>query len=439
MRYDYLGILAVVVFSMWSAGVKAQDPGNTARMGVLAFRGPQAAQASWRSLAEYLTASVAGWRFEIVPVTLVSAREKIKTRQIDFLITNPGHFVDLATDLPLSVLSTRERFVPGQPNGLLTFGTVIFTRNGSGIRTFADLRGKRLAAVSPDAFGGFQVAWDELRRQSMDPFTDLETILFMGFPQDEIVTSVASGQVDAGVVRSGLLESLDAEGQVNIGDFEILNSNAQPEHPFLVTGHLYPEWPFLALPWIDKTLREQVTRALLETQTPGLRQKYDLKDLWSAPLSYESVRQLVAAFQSRNSQPSTRPAWFLGNRALAAFAVGVVLTALLAWAFLLSARRLPVRSASRFSEPGPGEHPGMGETRAKFDSLTRREREILVMICSGKASKTIADDLGISPKTVEFHRANLLQKTKAGTTAHLVQLATRLNFDQGFILGETSK
>jgi DNA-binding CsgD family transcriptional regulator len=60
------------------------------------------------------------------------------------------------------------------------------------------------------------------------------------------------------------------------------------------------------------------------------------------------------------------------------------------------------------------------------------------MICSGLASKAIANELGISPKTVEFHRANLLQKTQAGTTAHLVQLATRLGFDQGFSLVETS-
>ena len=64
--------------------------------------------------------------------------------------------------------------------------------------------------------------------------------------------------------------------------------------------------------------------------------------------------------------------------------------------------------------------------------LTPRELEVLSLICSGQPSKTIASELGVSLKTVEFHRSNLLKKTDAGSTAHLVQLATRLGFDLGF-------
>lgn len=439
MRYGFLIILAYTVFFFWPAPIVAQSSEKTARIGVLAFRGAEAAQASWNSLAEYLTKSVDGWRFQIVPLTLVSAPEKIKSKQIDFLVTNPGHYVVLAVDHPLSALATRERSVPGDSIGALTFGTVIFSRKGSGIRTFGDLKGKRLAAVSPDAFGGFQVAWDELRRQSMDPFTDLDTIRFMGFPQDAIVMSVASGEVDAGVIRSGLLESLHAEGRANMDDFEILNRNSQPEYPFMVTGHLYPEWPFLALPWIDKNLREAVVLALLGTQVPNIKKEYGLEDIWSAPLSYEGVRRLVVTYQSRNSQPSNQPRWVLDNIPLVLFTIGVVLTALLSWTLFYTLRRSSAPYSAGEFRSDIAEDKELSEARAKFESLTRREREILSMICSGLASKTIANHLGISPKTVEFHRANLLQKTEAGTTAHLVQLATRLCFDQGFTLGDSSQ
>ena len=59
-----------------------------------------------------------------------------------------------------------------------------------------------------------------------------------------------------------------------------------------------------------------------------------------------------------------------------------------------------------------------------------------MLICAGKSSKDIADDLGISLKTIEYHRANLLQKTKAGSSAHLVQLATRFGYDLGKTLGK---
>ena len=71
----------------------------------------------------------------------------------------------------------------------------------------------------------------------------------------------------------------------------------------------------------------------------------------------------------------------------------------------------------------------------RMKSLTSREREILELICSGKQTRAIAGALGISPKTVEFHRTNLLHKTEAGTMAHLVQIATRLGYDQGVSLG----
>jgi len=62
---------------------------------------------------------------------------------------------------------------------------------------------------------------------------------------------------------------------------------------------------------------------------------------------------------------------------------------------------------------------------------TRRisDREILRLICNGNSSKVIAEELGISVKTVEYHRANLLQKKQAVTTPQLVQLATRLGYD----------
>jgi DNA-binding CsgD family transcriptional regulator len=231
--------------------------------------------------------------------------------------------------------------------------------------------------------------------------------------------------MDAGVIRSGLLEKLQAEGRIDLAEIEVLDSKSQPDYPYLVTGHLYPEWPFLALPWIDKTLRENVTLALLNTQNPQVRAQFGLLDIWSTPLSYGGVRQLLTNFQAHPRGTNSPVGWMSQNPVLTAFALGILLSLFVGTTLLLILRRIPVRTA-------PGDAPDTAETlaiRAKFDSLTRREREVLCLLCNGHGSKAIAEDLGISPKTVEFHRANLLQKTQAGTTAHLVQLTTRLGFD----------
>lgn len=55
--------------------------------------------------------------------------------------------------------------------------------------------------------------------------------------------------------------------------------------------------------------------------------------------------------------------------------------------------------------------------------LTPREREVMDLVILGKPNKIIADDLGISPKTVEIHRARVMEKMQAGSVAELVRLA----------------
>lgn len=61
------------------------------------------------------------------------------------------------------------------------------------------------------------------------------------------------------------------------------------------------------------------------------------------------------------------------------------------------------------------------ETR--LSALSAREREVLDLVIAGKQNKTIAAELEISHKTVEFHRSNLMTKLQAKTVADLIRLA----------------
>jgi len=58
-------------------------------------------------------------------------------------------------------------------------------------------------------------------------------------------------------------------------------------------------------------------------------------------------------------------------------------------------------------------------------SLSKRETEVLQLICQGFTNKEIADKLHISPKTVDNHRTNLLSKTNTKNSAHLVMFAIK--------------
>jgi DNA-binding NarL/FixJ family response regulator len=72
------------------------------------------------------------------------------------------------------------------------------------------------------------------------------------------------------------------------------------------------------------------------------------------------------------------------------------------------------------------------KTRTAYDSLTHREREILKLIAEGYKNKEIADSLCISVKTVEKHRANLMEKL----ALHNVQALTTFAIEKGLVSQE---
>ncbi len=63
------------------------------------------------------------------------------------------------------------------------------------------------------------------------------------------------------------------------------------------------------------------------------------------------------------------------------------------------------------------------DRKALLARLTSREMQVLERIIAGRLNKQVADDLGISIKTVEAHRANIMEKLRANTVAELVKVA----------------
>jgi FixJ family two-component response regulator len=60
--------------------------------------------------------------------------------------------------------------------------------------------------------------------------------------------------------------------------------------------------------------------------------------------------------------------------------------------------------------------------KARLESLTDREREVLDLLTLGKQNKVIAQDLGVSPRTIEIHRARVMEKMDAQSVAELVRM-----------------
>jgi len=64
--------------------------------------------------------------------------------------------------------------------------------------------------------------------------------------------------------------------------------------------------------------------------------------------------------------------------------------------------------------------------RGRYDRLTPREREVLALMVEGKANKVMSVDLGVSQRTVEIHRARVMEKMEAKSLAELFRLSLYL-------------
>jgi two-component system response regulator FixJ len=72
---------------------------------------------------------------------------------------------------------------------------------------------------------------------------------------------------------------------------------------------------------------------------------------------------------------------------------------------------------------GEGEDEDVAAVALRLASLSERERQVLDGLFAGRPNKAIANDLGISPRTVEVYRANLMAKMRAKSLSELIRMA----------------
>lgn len=85
-----------------------------------------------------------------------------------------------------------------------------------------------------------------------------------------------------------------------------------------------------------------------------------------------------------------------------------------------------VRQAIERDRAARRQRAEVAELRARYDSLTPREREVMALVARGLANKQIAGDLGISEPTVKLHRGRVMHKLGAQSLADLIRIAEKV-------------
>lgn len=260
-------------------------------IGVLSHRGDQFTSDAWDPTAYYLTNQLPEYDFEIMPLDFDDVDPAVKNGDVDFILVNPGIYVNLEYKYRVSRLATMNNRRADNASYKI-FGGVIFTRRQrDDIQTLEDLRGKSFMAVDETSLGGFQMAWRELNKTGINPYKDFSRLEFGGI-HDKVVNAVVNGEVDAGTVRTDILERMSRAHALDMDAIRIINPQHNAEFPFQHSTSLYPEWPFSKLQHTPDTLAKKVALALFQMPADHPAARSGNYAGWDIPLDYQQVHEL---------------------------------------------------------------------------------------------------------------------------------------------------
>lgn len=285
--------LILFVFSMFFVPPVLCDSNESHmyRVGVLSVYGDKDdLKERWAPVVDYLANNIPDSGFEIVPLEYGEFSQTLKSNHIDFFYSNPVLYVEMARVHGAGRIAT---FQPAWDNSsYVGMGGVIFTKaDRTDINSLQDLKGKSFMAVSDTSLGGYLAARNEFYLENIDD-GDFSEMTFAN-SQRNAVFSVVEGDVDAGTVRTGVLELMIREGVIDKGDVKILNRKEYDGYPFLISTELYPDWAFAKTASTSDDISKSMAIALLSMPADSEAAISIGSSGWTVPADYSSVDGLM--------------------------------------------------------------------------------------------------------------------------------------------------
>ena len=218
----------------------------------------------WEPLAGYLQQHLPDHEIILHFLDQDEMAEAVGNQLLDVVFTNPAHYVGLRISGALTgAIATQVTLQQGHAVSQLG-GLIIRRTDRTDLATLKQLEGKTIAIPGKQYLGGYtaQAAW--LTQNGVN----LNRINFqaLGNPHDKIINAVLQGQVDAGFIRTGVLEALRTEGRTDINDLTVMAPLKWTGFPFEITTPLFPEWAVAALNRVDHDTSRRLSAALLSLE-----------------------------------------------------------------------------------------------------------------------------------------------------------------------------
>lgn len=270
--------------------ILAAENNKSIKIGVLSYRSQEMAREQWQPTADHIQRQLPGYNVVLMPLYFSDLNRMLESGVLDFVLTNPEHYVLHRSKLGMSAIATLMPLSNGHP--LSEFGGVIFTKsNRDDIVDLNDLKNKKIASPGKESFAGYLTQMWLLAKNQVEE-KDL-SIKFTGMPHDLAVYDVMSEKVDVGFIRTGILESMIAEKKISQESIKILNNQTINGFDLYLSTDLYPEWPFVACKNASPDVIKKVSHILLSIESSSSVAKKGNYFGFAPPADYTSVEAVM--------------------------------------------------------------------------------------------------------------------------------------------------
>ncbi|PWD81651.1 sensor histidine kinase [Ignatzschineria ureiclastica] len=257
-------------------------------VGILAPYGEQVAEKEWCPWITALNDALPMLHFILKPLQIHNIEREVASGDLDLLLSHQGTFINLDAQYPIRAMASLKKNVHLEDD-TPKIGSAIWVRQESPIHTLSDLKNRTVHAVSPQALGGFLLAYYEIMQY--DP-TLQRSIDFQyhGFPIERLFQYLTDDKPDskqtAIIVPACLYERLERQGLLPTAQLRLIHPITLPDFPCQTSSELMPSWSLGALSSLDDTTAKMIQATLFNLKSPNL-------PIWQLPYTLTDITQLT--------------------------------------------------------------------------------------------------------------------------------------------------
>ena len=246
----------------------------------------------WQPTIDLLNKKLDKYHFEIIPVKPIEL-DKIKKlldqKKIDFLITQPAIYTQLAYTHGIYRILTMSNIY-----GMSRFGSVFISNKKTGIKTLGGIKNKTVAAVAPYGFGGWLIGYNKLYDNGIDPLGG-KKVSFLG-TQIDVIKGILENRYEVGIIQTGILEKIKKKGELDLNDLYLIDAKLI-DNKIMASTNLYPEWAFSVAKHVGLDVTNEVFKVLNSIKEGDKEAVAGEYSFWHLPENYTEVDKLFKKFK----------------------------------------------------------------------------------------------------------------------------------------------